>query len=107
MEFSSALSGSVVSADSTTATGRGQGTEMSYTKLLFSTLRDLLYSDVTSDRDRDAVLNAVPTLFQGFLRQNRSLNDIAPKCNILLKITILAVSLATHTNILSYAKELR
>ena len=76
LEFSSALSSAVVS---TTGTGRGQSTEMSYTKLLFSTIRALLYSDVTSDRDRDAVLNAVPTLFQGFLRQNRLLNYIAPK----------------------------
>ena len=71
MEFSSALSDSA--AGDSTATGRGQGVEMSYTKLLFSALRDLLHSDAASDHEREAVVGAVPVLFQGFLHQNRLL----------------------------------
>ena len=74
LEFSSALSGSMPSIDASTTApsgSRGASSEMSYTKLLFSTLWDLLHNDATTDHNREAVLNAIPTLFQGFLHQNR------------------------------------
>ena len=67
-EYSSALS--QTTSFSSTEADDSRRPDVSYTKLLFSSLKKLL-DDASSFQSEKDVLDSIPILFKAFLRQNR------------------------------------